>query len=211
MAWFQAPLAGPAPPRVGTTASGSGGEGSARCIAVQLPYQGGEFAAVVAMPQGNAASAADGEPGAVGLHAPNLAGGFCASASGWSWFCHTRMAGAAPHRSAARDAPPAALAACCCRRGCSTVLIFLSPLLIFLLTAVCRPAAGAPLQLESGVPYGAALAGCRAALLAGLAGGGAGALQWESQPGMVLNLWLPRCVQMPKSRSKPGWQRKTGN
>lgn len=57
---------------------------------------------------------------------------------------------------------------------------------------------GAPLHMGSGLPYAAALAGCRASLLAGLAQGagvaaaGAGPpLTWQA-PGMQVKLWLPR-------------------
>ncbi len=52
--------------------------------------------------------------------------------------------------------------------------------------------------MDSGLPYAAALAGCRASLLAGLAQGagvaaaGAGPpLTWQA-PGMQVKLWLPR-------------------
>ena len=46
----------------GAGAPGSAGAAGVPCIALQLPYKGGDFAAVVAMPEGNLSTAAQGEP-----------------------------------------------------------------------------------------------------------------------------------------------------
>ena len=71
VARFQASLAGVGPGAgafgdvegagTGAGAPGSGAAG-VPCIALQLPYKGGDFAAVVAMPEGNLSTAAQGEP-----------------------------------------------------------------------------------------------------------------------------------------------------
>lgn len=67
VARFKAALPGVAAPSVSTGAGegygmGGGLEGEGLpCIAVQLPYQGGDYAAVAAMPEGNLTVGAAGE------------------------------------------------------------------------------------------------------------------------------------------------------
>lgn len=143
------------------------------------------------MPEGNVTSAEAGELGWSGLLGLVGRDGHAVPPSASVFRAHSaRPEPNAPAEQLQGARPQEPRSPVRCPEGCRSC-----PCPLNALPAPLRPArpAGSPLQLESsGVPYSAALASCRAALLGGLGGaGGNGQLQW-APAGMKLNLWLPR-------------------